>query len=56
MNLNPPFDISGILCAIATFVVAGLSAYVLALAIVFLRLWIAELRRPTPATRIPLSC
>lgn len=48
MNLSPAFGILGILYAVFTIVVAGLAVYALVLAIVFLRLRIAELKRAVP--------
>lgn len=44
-SLSPAVGILGILYAIFTVVVAGLAVYALVLAIVFLRLRIAELKR-----------
>ncbi|WP_324642383.1 hypothetical protein [Pseudarthrobacter sp. LT1] len=47
-SLSPAFGILGILYAAFTLVVAGLAVYALVLAIIFLRLRIAELKRATP--------
>jgi hypothetical protein len=44
-TLSPAFEILGILYAVFTVVVAVLAVYALFLAIVFLRLRIAELKR-----------
>ncbi|MET3951259.1 hypothetical protein [Arthrobacter sp. UYEF36] len=49
MNLSPAFGIIGILYAIFTIVLAGLAVYTLVLAIMFLRLRIAELKRAARA-------
>ncbi|MBT2566223.1 hypothetical protein J7I84_06860 [Arthrobacter sp. ISL-85] len=51
MNPSPVFGILGILSAVFTFVLAGLAVYAPLLAIIFLRLRIAELKR---AGRVPL--
>ncbi|MBT2568205.1 hypothetical protein J7I84_17190 [Arthrobacter sp. ISL-85] len=51
MNPSPGFSIMGILSAVFTFVLAGLAVYALILAIIFLRLRIAGLKR---AARRPL--
>lgn len=45
MNLSPAFGIMGILYAVFTIAVAVLAVYALVLAIIFLRLRIAELKR-----------
>lgn len=45
MGLSPAFGVLGILYAVFMFVVAGLAVYALVLAIIFLRLRIAELKR-----------
>lgn len=51
MNLSSTFGVIGILHAVFRFVVAGLAVYGLVLAIVFLRLGIAELKRAAGAGR-----
>lgn len=48
MNLSPAFGIIGVLYAIFTVVLASLAIYALVLAIIFLRLRIAELKRAAP--------
>lgn len=53
MTLTPAFGVLGILYAAFTIVVAGLAVYALVLAIVFLRLRIAELKRPARAGDSP---
>lgn len=45
MNLSPAFGIIGILYAVFVIAVAVLAVYALVLAIIFLRLRIAELKR-----------
>jgi tellurite resistance protein TehA-like permease len=45
MNVNPAVGVFGILYVVFTVVLAGLAVYALVLAIVFLRLRIAELKR-----------
>lgn len=55
MNLSPAFGILGTLYAAFTIVVAGLAVYALILAIVFLRLRIAELKWAVPPKNGPLS-
>jgi len=45
MGLSPAFGVLGILYAVFIFVMAGLAVYALVLAIIFLRLRIAELKR-----------
>ncbi|MDT0168464.1 hypothetical protein [Pseudarthrobacter sp. BRE9] len=47
-SLSPAFGILGILYAVFTVVVAGLAVYALVLAVIFLRLRIAELKRAAP--------
>jgi tellurite resistance protein TehA-like permease len=54
MTLTPAFGILGILYAAFTLVVAGLAVYALVLAIVFLRLRIAELKRTAQPKSDPL--
>jgi uncharacterized membrane protein len=49
MNLSPTFGIVGILYAVFTFVLTVLAVYALVLAIVFVRLRIAELKRASRA-------
>ncbi|TQJ36741.1 hypothetical protein [Arthrobacter sp. SLBN-122] len=44
-TLTPAFGIIGILYAVFTIVLAGLAVYALVLAIIFLQLRIAELKR-----------
>jgi len=51
MNLSPAFGIFGVLYAVFTIVLAGLVVYALVLAITFLRLRIAELKRAAPPTK-----
>jgi len=51
MNLSPAFGILGVLYAVFTIVLAGLAVYALVLAITFLRLQIAELKRTAPPKR-----
>ena len=48
-TLTPAFGILGILYAVFTIVLAGLAVYALVLAIIFLRLRIAELKRAAQA-------
>ncbi len=48
MNLSPAFSILGTLYAVFTILLAGLAVYALVLAIIFLQLRIAELKRRTP--------
>lgn len=48
MTLAPAFGAISVLYAIFTFVLAALAIYTLVLAIVFLRLRIAELKRVAP--------
>lgn len=55
MTLTPAFGIIGILYAIFMIVLAGLAVYALVLAVVFLRLRIAELKRTAPPKSGPLS-
>lgn len=54
MTLTPVFGIIGILYAIFMIVLAGLVVYALVLAIVFLRLRIAELKQAAPPKSSPL--
>ena len=54
MNLSPAFGVFGVLYAIFTIVLAGLAVYALVLVIVFLRLRIAELKRPARPKDDPL--
>jgi tellurite resistance protein TehA-like permease len=49
MNPGPAFGVLSVLYAVVTFVVAGLTVYALVLAIMFLRLRIAELKRAARA-------
>lgn len=51
--MTPAFGVLGILYAAFTIVVAGLAVYALVLAIVFLRLRIAELKRAARAGDSP---
>lgn len=51
MNLSPAFGILGVLYAVFTIALAGLAVYALVLAITFLRLRIAELKRTAPPKR-----
>jgi tellurite resistance protein TehA-like permease len=50
MNPGPVFGFLSVLSAIVRFVLAGLAVYALVLAIIFLRLRIAELKRAVPPT------
>lgn len=52
MNPAPAF---GILYAVFTLVLAGLAVYALVLAIIFLRLRIAELKQAAPPKSSPLG-
>lgn len=45
MNVNPAVGVFGVLYVVLMMVLAGLAVYALVLAIVFLRLRIAELKR-----------
>ncbi|WP_224095081.1 MULTISPECIES: hypothetical protein [unclassified Arthrobacter] len=49
MNLSPAFGIMGILYAVFMIAVAALAVYALVLAVIFLRLRIAELKRAARA-------
>ncbi|WP_309124092.1 hypothetical protein [Arthrobacter sp.] len=55
MNPGPVFGFLSVLSAIVTFVLAGLAVYALVLAIIFLRLRIAELKRTAPPKDNPLN-
>jgi hypothetical protein len=55
MTLTPALGIIGILYAIFMIELAGLAVYALVLAIIFLRLRIAELKRATLPKSGPLS-
>jgi uncharacterized membrane protein len=48
VNLSPAFGVLGALYAVFTIIMAVLAVYALVLAIVFLRLRIAELKRSVP--------
>lgn len=54
MSLSPAFGVMGILYAVFMVVLAVMAVYTLFLAIVFLRLRIAELKRAAP-TKGPLG-
>jgi tellurite resistance protein TehA-like permease len=54
-TLTPAFGILGILYAVFTIVLAGLAVYALVLAIIFLRLRIAELKRAARPKSEPLE-
>lgn len=53
MVLSPAFGALGTLYAVFTFVVAAMAVYALVLAIIFLRLRIAELKRSSPPKNRP---
>lgn len=54
MNLGPAFGVIGVIYAVFTIVLAGLTVYALVLVIVFLRLRIAELKRAARPKEDPL--